>query len=233
MQPESSDGFASVGTILPEGRAALLPGGSFRFYLGSSPGLFRANEPSDQHPTNSGCPILATPLSLSLGWGNLNSQSAPFINSSPSPFSLTHRVHRWLSPLLTAYFAEPGIGRLCVFQGWVYSAACGTSWRFVLRNLDAQIVENILRNWLRRNLLRLLELVGAHGHSRSPYSHPSARQLIPAVDSCLFQHRANSQRLFRCLALAEKCLPSEFSRPTIFVPNFFGRINLLAAVVVA
>jgi hypothetical protein len=31
MQPESSDGFASVGTILPEERAALLPGGSFRF----------------------------------------------------------------------------------------------------------------------------------------------------------------------------------------------------------
>ena len=32
MQPESSDGFASVGTILPEERAALLPGGSFRFF---------------------------------------------------------------------------------------------------------------------------------------------------------------------------------------------------------
>jgi len=32
MQPESSDGFASVGTILPEERAALLPGGSFRFW---------------------------------------------------------------------------------------------------------------------------------------------------------------------------------------------------------
>jgi hypothetical protein len=31
MQPESFDGFASVGTILPEERAALLPGGSFRF----------------------------------------------------------------------------------------------------------------------------------------------------------------------------------------------------------
>jgi len=31
MQPESSDGFASVGTILPEEGAALLPGGSFRF----------------------------------------------------------------------------------------------------------------------------------------------------------------------------------------------------------
>jgi hypothetical protein len=31
MQPESSDGFASVGTILPEERAALLPGGSFHF----------------------------------------------------------------------------------------------------------------------------------------------------------------------------------------------------------
>src|SRR5258708_18082542 len=29
MQPESSDGFASVGTILPRERAALLPGGSF------------------------------------------------------------------------------------------------------------------------------------------------------------------------------------------------------------
>src|ERR1700691_801136 len=36
MQPESSDGFASVGTILPEGRAALLPGGSFRFSLAIS-----------------------------------------------------------------------------------------------------------------------------------------------------------------------------------------------------
>jgi hypothetical protein len=33
MQPESSDGFASVGTILPEEGAALLPGGSFRFRL--------------------------------------------------------------------------------------------------------------------------------------------------------------------------------------------------------
>jgi hypothetical protein len=33
MQPESSDGFASVGTILPEEGAALLPGGSFRFWL--------------------------------------------------------------------------------------------------------------------------------------------------------------------------------------------------------
>jgi hypothetical protein len=32
MQPESSDGFASVGTILPEEGAALLPGGSFRVY---------------------------------------------------------------------------------------------------------------------------------------------------------------------------------------------------------
>ena len=31
MQPESSDGFASVGTILPRERAALLPGGSFLF----------------------------------------------------------------------------------------------------------------------------------------------------------------------------------------------------------
>jgi len=29
MQPESSDGFASVGTILPKGKAALLPGGFF------------------------------------------------------------------------------------------------------------------------------------------------------------------------------------------------------------
>jgi hypothetical protein len=31
MQPESSDGFASVGTILPEEKAAQLPGGFFRF----------------------------------------------------------------------------------------------------------------------------------------------------------------------------------------------------------
>jgi hypothetical protein len=31
MQPESSDGFASVGTILPKEKAALLPGGLFVF----------------------------------------------------------------------------------------------------------------------------------------------------------------------------------------------------------
>jgi len=29
MQPESSDGFASVGTVLPKEEAALLPGGLF------------------------------------------------------------------------------------------------------------------------------------------------------------------------------------------------------------
>ena len=29
MQPESSDGFASVGTILPKEKVALLPGGLF------------------------------------------------------------------------------------------------------------------------------------------------------------------------------------------------------------
>jgi hypothetical protein len=29
MQPESSDGFASVGAILPKEKAALLPGGLF------------------------------------------------------------------------------------------------------------------------------------------------------------------------------------------------------------
>jgi hypothetical protein len=37
MQPESSDGFASVGTILPKEGAALLPGGSFRFYAPRNP----------------------------------------------------------------------------------------------------------------------------------------------------------------------------------------------------
>jgi len=31
MQPESSDGFASVGTILPKEKAALLPGGFLAF----------------------------------------------------------------------------------------------------------------------------------------------------------------------------------------------------------
>jgi hypothetical protein len=40
MQPESSDGFASVGTILPKERAALLPGGSFRFYRLHGPVFF-------------------------------------------------------------------------------------------------------------------------------------------------------------------------------------------------
>jgi hypothetical protein len=31
ISPESSDGFASVGTILPKEEAALLPGGLFMF----------------------------------------------------------------------------------------------------------------------------------------------------------------------------------------------------------
>jgi hypothetical protein len=34
ISPESSDGFASVGTILPKEEAALLPGGFFTFYGG-------------------------------------------------------------------------------------------------------------------------------------------------------------------------------------------------------
>jgi hypothetical protein len=40
MHPESSDGFASVGTILPKEKAALLPGGFFARWM--SPG--RAQE---------------------------------------------------------------------------------------------------------------------------------------------------------------------------------------------
>jgi hypothetical protein len=34
MQPESSDGFASVGTILPKEKAAPLPGGFLAFWSG-------------------------------------------------------------------------------------------------------------------------------------------------------------------------------------------------------
>jgi hypothetical protein len=34
ISPESSDGFASVGTILPKEEAALLPGGLFAFAAG-------------------------------------------------------------------------------------------------------------------------------------------------------------------------------------------------------
>jgi hypothetical protein len=34
ISPESSDGFASVGTILPKEEAALLPGGFFVFSEG-------------------------------------------------------------------------------------------------------------------------------------------------------------------------------------------------------
>ena len=34
ISPESSDGFASVGTILPNEEAALLPGGLFAFLRG-------------------------------------------------------------------------------------------------------------------------------------------------------------------------------------------------------
>jgi hypothetical protein len=39
ISPESSDGFASVGTILPKEEAALLPGGFFVFRMGKSEGL--------------------------------------------------------------------------------------------------------------------------------------------------------------------------------------------------
>jgi hypothetical protein len=35
ISPESSDGFASVGTILPKEEAALLPGGLFAFLDGA------------------------------------------------------------------------------------------------------------------------------------------------------------------------------------------------------
>jgi hypothetical protein len=39
ISPESSDGFASVGTILPKEEAALLPGGFFVFRKGEMRGL--------------------------------------------------------------------------------------------------------------------------------------------------------------------------------------------------
>jgi hypothetical protein len=52
MQPESSDGFASVGTILPEEGAALLPGGSFRFYTAcKTSSICREFSLDDNRPT--------------------------------------------------------------------------------------------------------------------------------------------------------------------------------------
>ena len=39
ISPESSDGFASVGTILPKEEAALLPGGLFAFCVGLLKGV--------------------------------------------------------------------------------------------------------------------------------------------------------------------------------------------------
>jgi hypothetical protein len=39
ISPESSDGFASVGTILPKEEAALLPGGFFAFEVGYQSGV--------------------------------------------------------------------------------------------------------------------------------------------------------------------------------------------------
>jgi hypothetical protein len=39
ISPESSDGFASVGTILPKEEAALLPGGLFVFLRQNREGL--------------------------------------------------------------------------------------------------------------------------------------------------------------------------------------------------
>jgi hypothetical protein len=39
ISPESSDGFASVGTILPKEEATLLPGGLFAFFCATFGGL--------------------------------------------------------------------------------------------------------------------------------------------------------------------------------------------------
>jgi hypothetical protein len=51
ISPESSDGFASVGTILPKEEAALLPGGLFAFY-GATSSVFYDTDM--RHVTN-GC----------------------------------------------------------------------------------------------------------------------------------------------------------------------------------
>src|SRR5258708_34616335 len=59
MQPESSDGFASVGTILPRERAALLPGGSF---------LLRVNVTFFGHDAE-GCPGPGSPRTGLGPWG--------------------------------------------------------------------------------------------------------------------------------------------------------------------
>src|ERR1700761_7663769 len=45
ISPESSDGFASVGTILPKEKAALLPGGLFIFPGGELDDLYACEEP--------------------------------------------------------------------------------------------------------------------------------------------------------------------------------------------
>jgi hypothetical protein len=46
ISPESSDGFASVGTILPKEEATLLPGGLFAFLSTTFVGLWRREVPN-------------------------------------------------------------------------------------------------------------------------------------------------------------------------------------------
>src|SRR5579863_4589117 len=66
MQPESSDGFASVGTILPKEGAALLPGGSFR--LMAPENRFGGLPPNSSPLTRLSTHIASTPFAIQAGF---------------------------------------------------------------------------------------------------------------------------------------------------------------------
>src|SRR5450631_1035691 len=115
MQPESSDGFASVGTILPEEGAALLPGGSFRFEAS----------------------VRARCLS-------------------------SRRFRGSLSPFVPARLAFPRIASIDTLEGGIFGAAFWTPRQLEFGRLLVRFVDDLLRNRLRRNQSRELQLVGGY-----------------------------------------------------------------------
>jgi hypothetical protein len=122
MQPESSDGFDSVGTILPEERAAPLPGGSFRLR---------------RYPDGI--------------WGLLSS-----IWLSPGPFQ-------------AALLAAPRILRIQTLENGVFRSTHRTLRQGEIGRRHCRFADDFLRNGLRGNGTRLVELIGGDEDAKIAY----------------------------------------------------------------
>src|SRR5579863_10775540 len=115
-----------------------------------------------------------------------------------------------IRPAAAAGLAGPAIAALDVLENWICGAAIRAGGHFICGNLCARLVDDVLRDWLRDDFARVVEVVGGDEDAPRPCG-ASAELFDPAVDSRAAQRFAKLPCLLLTFAFAKISLPCELA----------------------